>query len=274
MENDYNEYNDDELNYVEDKDSNEFFDGYFDFISESEDSFKNSESTIKNNNINEQDINILLYNDDEEYSSKTNKSKSKIQLESNKNNSTMNDLLSRINSALNQNTIIINLIQVNDNYKKENNHNNNEKNTKIKKNKNKNKTFKRMNNINIDKIKLSFDVTNFYTINGLFKYISMIYLKHLNHLRNKFENIKNAKTIVKCVTIEYNFTIFDLLNYICSYFFSSIYKEEKNIYISFLTNNMLVFFKGKRGKMVLISYPYGYLLANILYKININCSII
>ena len=255
VENDYND--NDELDYfqeIQEKDSNEFFDSYFDFINESEYNLENSVSALEDNNINSQHMNFKLYNN-EEFSS--------ISYKSN-NDSSLYDSLAKINKVLNdQNTIIINLIQVNINNKKDKKCNNK---AISKKRTHKFKKAEKDNKININKIKFSFDGINFYSVSNIFKYISLIFLKYPNHLRKKFEYIKYKKIFIKNLVNGYNLKILDLLKYSCFYIFSSIYDEKGNVYISFLTNNVIIFFKGKGRTMVFISYPYGYLLANILYQ--------
>ena len=131
------------------------------------------------------------------------------------------------------------------------------------------KKFRRANIINF-RINFSFDGINLFTVSNILKYL--IYLRYLNHLR--FVYIMNKNINVKYSTNESNFEICYILYHSCLYTFSSIYEEKSNIYISFLNNNLLVFFRGKGGTMILISYPYGYLLPKILYHIGFNSSII
>lgn len=217
--------------------------------------------------MNKQNLNPIFTNF-EDCSSVEYKSETKKQEESNKNNSSIKGFLSAINNGLNGvKTNIINLIQVNIN--NEANNNNDIVITEIKKKSS--KKIKRANFIN-SRIKFSFDCINFYSVSKILKYL--IYLRYLNHPRNKFMYIKNKEIIVKYSTNESNFTICDLLYYYCLYDFSSIKEDQNNVCISFLNNNLLVFFRGKGGTMVLISYPYGYLLANILHLMNLNSFII
>ena len=45
----------------------------------------------------------------------------------------------------------------------------------------------------------------------------------------------------------------------------SLFDEGKNIYITFLTNDIMVFKRYKGGTMVVFNYPYGCILSNILF---------
>ena len=216
--------------------------------------------------MNEQDLNAKC-NNYEELSSIDYESKSKKKNESDKNDSSIKGALSLLNNVLNaRKANIIKLIQINSNNETKRSDNSNVM-TKIKKKIS--KKFRRANIINF-RINFSFYGINYYSLSNILKYF--IYFRYLNHLR--FVYIMNKKINVKYSTNESNFSICNLLYYSCLYVFSSIYEEKNDVYISFLNNNLLVFFRGKGGTMIVISYPYGYLLAKILYHIEFNSPII
>jgi len=262
------EFDGDELYPIKEKIFDENFKNYLEYINESFNCPGNSIISFKDINLNEQDLNAKC-NNYEELSSIDYESKSKKKDESDKNDSSIKGALSLLNNVLNaRKANIIKLIQVNNNKEAKRNENSNVIN---KNNKKISKKFRRANIINY-RINFSLDGINLYTVSNILKYL--IYLKFLNHLRNKFVYIMNKNINLKYSTNESNFSICNLLYYSCLYVFSSIYGEKSDVYISFLNNNLLVFFSGKGGTMIVISYPYGYLLAKILYHIEFNSPII
>ena len=154
-------------------------------------------------------------------------------------------------------TIKTTKILINESYYKINNNKNNKKSYNNKHNNN-------LYNNNKIRLKLSFDNINFHFISKVMKFISFINSKHKINLKRKLVNIEKINPNVKYLPDEFNLSDNDLLNDSIL----SLFKEEnKVLYISYLIDGILISFTGKIGTMILLKYPYGYLLANILHKI-------
>ena len=144
----------------------------------------------------------------------------------------------------------------------------NNKYKKIKESQNIRKYFE---NIFLLKIKYPCDNISIYFIRSIITYISLTYFKNN---KNTFLHSMVLISYILSLAIETNFICKFLLmpdnntKYKCNYprisIFSSL-DEGKNLYITFLTYDIMVFKSDKGGTMVIFNYPYGYILSNIIF---------
>ena len=93
--------------------------------------------------------------------------------------------------------------------------------------------------------------------------------------KNKFVYIKYYISNIICFNSKYIKDIFRRIvnnNKLISYNHSKdnilfSLKENKNVNITFLTNCIIIFYKD-RGKLIEFIYPYGFIISNILYRLN------